>query len=205
MTRVTVGLLVILAVTLAAEASLYAGTSERRLQQYKYRNNILHEILIEEGCLTRYSGRSKRTPAEQVRVETQLEVEIKLYEELTTKLIECRQAKLNTTTTTTKTLPTTTKTTTQTTTTPKTTTTSTTTTRPTITTTPTPTTMPTTTTISLDGAVNLALDKLSSQECLINMSWYAESNISLSKVKLCIYQKTGTVSLIAAIAQLSRL
>ena len=90
--------LLILSKVLIIEASLHASTAENELQQYKFRNNILHETLIKEGCLNERFGKAKDTPEDEERVETQLEVEIKLYEELTTRLIECRQAKQGTTT-----------------------------------------------------------------------------------------------------------
>ena len=91
--------LLILSKVLIIEASLHASTAENELQQYKFRNNILHETLIKEGCLNERVGKAKDIkdmPEDEERVEAQLE--IKLYEELTTRLIECRQAKQGTTT-----------------------------------------------------------------------------------------------------------
>ena len=52
-------------------------------------------------------GKAKIMPEDEERVETQLEVEIKLYEELTTRLIECRKENQDTTATLSTELPTT--------------------------------------------------------------------------------------------------
>ena len=72
------------------KASLYTGTPERQLEQYKSRNNILHDMLINENCLSERSVKSRREPAADERTDTQLEVEMRFYEELTTLLLECR-------------------------------------------------------------------------------------------------------------------
>ena len=100
--------LLILSKVLIIEASLHASTAENELQQYKFRNNILHETLIKEGCLYERVGKAKDMPEDEERVETQLGVEIILYEELTTRLIECWNEKQDTTATQSTELPTTT-------------------------------------------------------------------------------------------------
>ena len=86
-------MVLVLSEVLPTQGSLYAATAEKELQQYKYRNNILHEILSQEGCLPGQTRRSKRASADSSTVQTQLEVEIKFYDDLTAELVRCRQSR----------------------------------------------------------------------------------------------------------------
>ena len=86
-------MVLVLSEVLPTQGSLYAATAEKELQQYKYRNNILHEILSQEGCLTGQARRPKRASADNSTVQTQLEVEIKFYDDLTAELVRCRQSR----------------------------------------------------------------------------------------------------------------
>lgn len=80
----------------AVTASLYDVSANKQLEKYKYRNKLLHDLLLAENCPEPSERpREKRELAggdeADERTQTQLEVEMKFYEDLTTMLIECRK------------------------------------------------------------------------------------------------------------------
>ena len=75
-------------------ASLYDPTANKELEKFKYRNKLLHDLLIAENCPDPgTTARVKRevTGEDEGRGKTKLEVEMKFYEDLTTMLIKCRK------------------------------------------------------------------------------------------------------------------
>ena len=89
---------------LASKASVYKGSVEQELEHYKNRNTILDLILLEEKCLTHTSNiRSARALVYDGKLaKTQLEVEIKYYQELTSLLVTCREGSTSKSTLTTQ-------------------------------------------------------------------------------------------------------
>ena len=80
-------------------ASIYDPTANKELEKFKYRNKLLHDLLIAENCPEPgTTARVKRevTGKDEVRGKTKLEVEMKFYEDLTTMLIECRKGNIRT-------------------------------------------------------------------------------------------------------------
>lgn len=85
---------IVLSVLFASiNASLYDALADKELEQYKYRNKLLHDQIIAEGCPNPGPVRVRRAVIgdDGKRVKTKLEVEKKFYEDLTTMLIKCRE------------------------------------------------------------------------------------------------------------------
>lgn len=73
---------------MACQTAALRNSTEFELQRYKHRNDVLHEILNDEGCEHVMIKSKAQKGATLVTV--QLEVEKSVFDELTAKLVKCR-------------------------------------------------------------------------------------------------------------------
>ena len=88
-------LLISCSISLSEAVSLNSQTAaEKSLIRYRQRVTLVHELLLSEECPD-LETRVKRRSGEDSRVEMQLEVEKRFFEELIDMLADCRQEKQN--------------------------------------------------------------------------------------------------------------
>ena len=101
---------------LTTHGSVYKSLIEHELEHYTNGNRILHEILLEEKCIPPKARAARALVHDDVVTSTQLQIEIRYYQELIDLLVACRERSTSKPSPTTTTTPATTTTSTTTTT-----------------------------------------------------------------------------------------
>ena len=93
--KLTVILLISCLISLSEAVSLNSQTAaEKSLFRYRQRVKLVHKLLLSEECPD-LEMKVKRSSVKNSRVEMQLEVERRFFEELIDMLADCRQVKQN--------------------------------------------------------------------------------------------------------------